>query len=659
MTSRARPAIAALALTACLVGAADALVLGLTKAYFTHGYNSVLLSGPSEIAAFFLLGFLLDLGLVLVTSAVLFGVLRHRALSAAQCLVATCLGAAALPLSLDLAIDRLYRIFGDVLGLGVLVDLAGGSLTDAVREAVVEVPAILLLVVIGCVGLALAVRTTGFLESRGQWGTPKLPATTKLWASGALSLLLGAGALIFTQLHAPSLYFGLSRKPSGMLLTTLVERATDVDMDGFGVLSEPRDSAPFDASVHPFALEVPGNGIDEDGVGGDLPAHFALPAALRPQVASPMGQGGGNIVLILLEGVRSDLIGMRYRGREVTPFLNRLAREGAATSHAYSTNPMTWSARAQLFQGRLKPARGGSSLVDDFAAAGYRVAWFSGQNDAFHSEGLLGRAKPDVFYDARADADRRTTRSTTKVSLQVSWKTLLSRVEHFLASEDEDKDGGRRPLFLYVNIVDTHYPYWHEELDDILGVAPLSRSKIRPANRAQVWASYLNATANVDRAIEKLYGLLGTHLHGRPFGMLITSDHAESFYERGVLGHGQRIDTLTTRIPFIVWGMGGVWPEPIGLPDVRAELRTARRAVGPGVRARFAPDASREVFQWTGMLDEPGRIGLRTLAGLSAYNLTSGVPYALDPADQPVRAPKPAEVQRVIRVWERLRQPGA
>jgi hypothetical protein len=50
---------------------------------------------------------------------------------------------------------------------------------------------------------------------------------------------------------------------------------SDVDGDGYGVLSAPQDPAPFTKSIHPYALEIPGNGVDEDGVAGDLPADFA------------------------------------------------------------------------------------------------------------------------------------------------------------------------------------------------------------------------------------------------------------------------------------------------------------------------------------------------------------------------------------------------
>ena len=58
-------------------------------------------------------------------------------------------------------------------------------------------------------------------------------------------------------------------------------------------------TAPLDASIHPFALDVPGNGIDEDAVGGDLPAD--LPPYREPQDSGPRWTGTPPIVLIALE----------------------------------------------------------------------------------------------------------------------------------------------------------------------------------------------------------------------------------------------------------------------------------------------------------------------------------------------------------------------
>jgi len=52
-----------------------------------------------------------------------------------------------------------------------------------------------------------------------------------------------------------------------------------------------------------------------------------------------------------------------------------------------------------------------------------------------------------------------------------------------------------------------------------------------------------------------------------------------------MLGHGQTLDVEMTRVPFILWGVGGDWPEPIGPTDLRALLLEKPRPAAPAGRA--------------------------------------------------------------------------
>ena len=103
---------------------------------------------------------------------------------------------------------------------------------------------------------------------------------------------------------------------------------SDVDRDGYGMLGRLRDPAPLDAGVHPYALDVPGNGIDEDGVGGDLPAGGRRIASgpARPRLgATP------DVVLIAarkLPGRRRSAPAVD--GRPVTPVLDGAGARRAA-----------------------------------------------------------------------------------------------------------------------------------------------------------------------------------------------------------------------------------------------------------------------------------------------------------------------------------------
>jgi len=252
------------------------------------------------------------------------------------------------------------------------------------------------------------------------------------------------------------------------------------------------------------------------------------------------------------------------------------------------------------------------------------VAWFSGQHDEVAGEeARLGIERASHFYDARQDVARRTSRSAQPISLQVSWKTVMQRVGEYL-----DARRSSAPLFLYVNLVDTHFPYWHSELDDIVGVRSFSRSEIRPENRDRVLHAYENAAANVDRAIGELLSRADRAL-GVSTIVVVTGDHGQSFYENRTLGHGQALDDAQTRVPLVVRGAGPEVPPLLALSDLRG-------AIGAWVDGA-APRASEgPVLQWVGEVSRARRIGLRTPARATSVDLHA--PPGTDAAREAIRA---------------------
>lgn len=649
------PAWAALALIlSAIIAATDGALLEITRGAFGNGFGGVLLDTLPLRAAYFGMATLLNGIVLLFAWAVFLPLCRRAGQPAHRCLALCAAGALGLAAWSDVFIYHIHTIIGTVLTPGIVFELAG-SPTDEPSVVVSSVTwasavswTILGIAAVSTVALLalfvqLANRLVGSHPERA--AAVRLPRSVLLLAVAAV---LSVAALWFLSRPTPfmtRLRPALASQPSSLLFTAAANLATDVDRDGSGLLSQPPDPAPFNGDIHRFALDQPGNGIDEDLLAGDLPPGGSTPKPVpvpsRPPTRRP------HILVIYLESFRYDLIGLERSGRLVTPFLVSLATEESGSSNRmFVHSPYTVRSRAQMFGGALVPRPGQRTWIDDFNELGYRTGHFSGQDDSFgDSEALLGVERADTFYDARRDSAQRTSRSTSAASLQISWKLLLRRVGEFLEPLGGD------PVFLYVNIVDTHYPYHHAELDSLLPGDPVGRDEIRSYNRARVWNTYENTAANVDRAVEQLVTTFRKTIGDADHVILVTADHGQAFYEGGVLGHGHQLDRDQTQVPLIVWGLGGRWPEPIGAADLRG-LLLGSLDEAPSNHPDFQVEPGRRLFQYLPSLDRPQRIAWRTADDATIYDFELGHAYRENGDPLPNDDP---EVVDLVHAWERLR----
>jgi hypothetical protein len=420
-----------------------------------------------------------------------------------------------------------------------------------------------------------------------------------------------------------------------------------VDRDGFGIEGEGRDPDPWNAAVFPYAVDVPGNGLDEDGIAGDLPAGAAPYEERAPAL---QWQRQPNVVLIVLESFRADAIGRTIEGKPVTPVLDGLAAEGVSLGAAYSHNGYTAQSRFHLFSGSIAGVRGGS-LIDDFKAHGYEVAYFSGQDDSFGGDAYdVGMARADVAYDARQDRTRRYTGFTTAGSLAVPFDVVQERLGAFLQRRDRT-----RPLFLYINFHDTHYPYARPGLRTLVSRETVPESQIAPGRGAALRDMYYNTAANVDAAIGSTLDMLTRHL-GAPPAVIATADHGESLFDEGFLGHGYALNEVQTRIPLIAAGLPLALREPFGQADLRDAIGEALSRSSGG-RPAVASDPGKRVFQYLGRIDRPRQIAFAAGASRTIYDFrtnrgqVAGGPWLpLDrlPPDQA------RDVRELVQLWERM-----
>ena len=482
--------------------------------------------------------------------------------------------------------------FSDAMGFELVRSLGGGSLFTAALYVLNEAS----LLALAAAGAAAAYYVCYRLVKRRlpEWRSGPDPLR---WRHLAALLVLIA-PLAFAAGSRPDVRYGLARFSAFGASSIALHGLTDFDRDGYSWFSAQRDPSPLDPARHPLALDVPGNGVDEDGYGGDF--RFTPGPAETPSLRLPAQPR--HLVLIVLETLRGDAIGKRVGGRPVTPNLTALARQGTWVPEAYSHVGFTTQSGISIFGGALEPRTGGPSLFRDLKGAGYRIGVFSAAPEDFGgiSETVGMRANADLFVDAGLLKGERAHESASLGSLALDGRIVLRELDrHFRTAAD-----WARPTFLYLNIQEAHFPYSHKDMPRFLPGRLAKRSEIKSANREMVERTYWNAVAYSDWLVGQVVSRLKAQgVYDRTL-IMITGDHGEALFEEGFLGHGHVLDRAQTQVPFILSDPAVKVAGPIGLADYRGIVLRALSGDGTPRPPKAA------VFQYIGTLDRPGLIGI-------------------------------------------------
>jgi phosphoglycerol transferase MdoB-like AlkP superfamily enzyme len=489
---------------------------------------------------------------------------------------------------------KILSYFNDTINLEIIRNLGGGSLKEALLYANNEIT-----LFIGILGITAIFLIFFICVLKKRPFILRLSANTvehKTYIKLLAIVAMLTPIITFYVSHNTFLRYGLEKKTSYRLISSSLDRLSDFDFDDFGSFSYPQDKAIFNSSIYPGAIDIPGNGIDEDGFLGDA----VLPPVDKDTLAEIMPQRGKHIVLIVLESARAELLDQKLNGEYVAPVMREIARTGVSIKQAYSHAGYTVPSIKAIFNRDLVGNKDKIPLIKFLQAAGYRLSILSGQDESFGNVAADTGMKDEgvSYFDARTAIDDRVFPSKESGSLRLSEARVVKQFKTRVDQVDFTK-----PQFFYINLQACHFPYTYPNMPMRIISEAIPRPEINGQNKAWLAATYWNAMANADWAVGQVIDSLKERKLLDKVTLVILGDHGESLFDDGFLGHGHAINDTQTKIPLIINDPTIVVDEPTGQIDV-AEL-TIRSALG--IKNQWAnPDKT--VFQWVGSLSQPSLI---------------------------------------------------
>ncbi len=364
-----------------------------------------------------------------------------------------------------------------------------------------------------------------------------------------------------------------------------------------------------------------------------------------------------DVLLVVLESFRADLVGAAFEGKPVTPVLDALAARGYSAPAAYSHNGYTVQSRFHLFSGTLA---GPPGVAD--AHRRLQVPRLPG--------GLLlrpGRVvrRLRVRHRLRSRRRRRATRAPTATSATPRRRRRAASAVPLAVVEGHVREflGRRRrgSADLALRQLPRHalslHPRRHR--DDHVGHAARRAKTSCPASTTRLWATYANTAANVDRAIGARHRRRARGARARA-GVVVTSDHGESLFDEGFLGHGYVLNEIADasavrrRQPAAARA-GAVRPERAAAGAAGGD----ERAEAPG-RLGAPARGHAPLFQYLGDLARPQTAGVSGPRRPRALHLRlperpgEGVRQATGFRRPSCRKLNDEEFLALVRFWERI-----
>jgi arylsulfatase A-like enzyme len=302
---------------------------------------------------------------------------------------------------------------------------------------------------------------------------------------------------------------------------------------------------------------------------------------LEPPVSTAPAKAP-NILMIVVDTVRSDRLDLFGYQRPTFPWLTSFAREGATFARALSAAPWTVPSHASMFTGLFPSGHGAhhertyldaskTTLAEILHQHGWETLAFS--SNAWISESTgLGQgfgAMPTVWTNWLAPM--------TSLAYRLSWQAgLMTRDHSGREVTDEwvewlENRSSERPFFAFLNYIEPHIPYHvipdeslltfapqgttkAEVIDSSLAVQEAERSgaKVSEEDAQRVRDLYDSAIRYEDGLVEAAVEVLRDQNLLDQTIVVVVSDHGHLMGEHGMFDHSRSVTEQLLAVPLVM-----------------------------------------------------------------------------------------------------------
>ena len=301
-----------------------------------------------------------------------------------------------------------------------------------------------------------------------------------------------------------------------------------------------------------------------------------------------------NILIVVLDTVRSDYVGWGTRGRSVTPNLDRLSSEATVFRRAWANAPWTVPSHVSMFTGLLPSEHGctgksprfeseARTLAEALSDAGYETAAFF--SNPWLTDNMTGMLRG---FDTSTVAGPEDIRLINLLSSRAQGgPETVANVDRWLGQREAGQ-----PFLALVNLLEAHLPYappadYRESHPSGLPPDDMVTSRWahefnaglhRPSGVDWDRVRYLYAgdVHTSDSLLGRLVEALEQHGLSENTVVIVTSDHGENLGDHGLVDHQFGVFETLLAVPLVIRAPGrmpaGERVDPVMLTDVFATV---------------------------------------------------------------------------------------